>query len=106
MFEWHDWATIVASPATDDGPDADSNQRAVDERVERLIAGVRRVVNEIVDVRWANARAAAAVLRPDDAGSAGTAGRLNVRPGRAAAPIGRLRHEVRGCVAGRDGRGH
>jgi hypothetical protein len=52
LFEWHGWATIVASPGTEDDESAEARQRAAEDEVTRL--ATTDVPNETVDVRWAN----------------------------------------------------
>ncbi|MFC5266852.1 Imm7 family immunity protein [Kribbella qitaiheensis] len=54
MFEWHGWATIVASPEAEDDAEADGRQRGVEARVARAVAGAEGVVNETLDLRHAN----------------------------------------------------
>jgi hypothetical protein len=52
LFEWHGWATIVASPGVEDDEAADERQRAAEAEVTRL--ATTGVHNETVDVRRAN----------------------------------------------------
>ena len=54
VFEWHGWATIVASPGAEDDAAAEANQRAAEARVARVIAGAAGVANETLDLRSAN----------------------------------------------------
>ena len=54
VFEWHGWATIVASPGTEDDTAAEAHQRAAEARVARIIAGAAGVANETLDLRSAN----------------------------------------------------
>jgi hypothetical protein len=56
VFEWHGWATIVASPGAEDDAAAEAHQPCRDEeaRVARVIAGAAGVANETLDVRSAN----------------------------------------------------
>jgi Immunity protein 7 len=56
VFEWHGWATIVASPDTEDDTAAEARQRDAEARVARVIAGAAGVANETLDVRSANGR--------------------------------------------------
>ncbi|MFI7065065.1 Imm7 family immunity protein [Kribbella sp. NPDC050124] len=53
MYEWHGWATIVASPGTEDDEAADARQRAAEAEVGDLVAAAG-AVNETVDLRRAN----------------------------------------------------
>ena len=54
MFEWHGWATIVASPGTDDDAAAEAHQRDAEAWVARAIADAAGVANETLDLRPAN----------------------------------------------------
>jgi hypothetical protein len=54
VFEWHGWATIVASPGAEDDPAAEARQRDAEARVARVIAGAAGVANETLDLRSAN----------------------------------------------------
>lgn len=54
MFEWHGWATIVASPGTEDDAAAEAHQRDAEARVARAIADAEGVANETLDLRSAN----------------------------------------------------
>jgi Immunity protein 7 len=56
VFEWHGWATVVASPGVEDDAVAEARQREADARVERLVAGAAGVANETRDLRSANGR--------------------------------------------------
>jgi hypothetical protein len=56
VFEWHGWATIVASPGAEDDAAAEANQRDAEARVARVIAGAAGVANETLDLRSANGR--------------------------------------------------
>src|SRR6202030_1087160 len=49
VFEWHGWATIVASPGAGDDAAAEAHQRATDARVARVIAGAAGVGERLVD---------------------------------------------------------
>ncbi|MFF0345226.1 Imm7 family immunity protein [Kribbella sp. NPDC004875] len=51
MYEWHGWATVVASPSPDDD---DTQQHNAEEQVRRLLADAGGVANETVDCRLAN----------------------------------------------------
>lgn len=54
MFEWHGWATIVATPEPDDNEAADDREREVVEQVIALIGEVAGSHNETADLRVAN----------------------------------------------------
>lgn len=54
MFEWHGWATIVASPGTEDDTAAEAHQQDAEARVARAIADAAGVANETLDLRSAN----------------------------------------------------
>jgi hypothetical protein len=54
VFEWHGWATIVASPGVEDDAAAEARQRDAEARVARVIGGAAGVANETLDVRSAN----------------------------------------------------
>ncbi|TCM47898.1 Imm7 family immunity protein [Kribbella sp. VKM Ac-2568] len=56
MFEWHGWATIVASSEAEEDAEADGRQRGVEARVAQAVASAkgRGVVNETADLRHAN----------------------------------------------------
>jgi hypothetical protein len=54
VFEWHGWATIVASPGTEDDTAVEAHQRDAEARVARVIAGAAGVANETLDLRSAN----------------------------------------------------
>jgi hypothetical protein len=54
VFEWHGWATIVASPGTEDDAAAEAHQRDAEARVARVIAGAAGAANETLDLRSAN----------------------------------------------------
>jgi hypothetical protein len=54
VFEWHGWATIVASPGVEDDAAAQARQRDAEARVARVIAGAAGVTNETLDLRSAN----------------------------------------------------
>ena len=54
MFEWHGWATIVASPGAEDDAAAEARQRDAEALVARVIEGAAGVANETLDVRSAN----------------------------------------------------
>ena len=54
MFQWHGWATIVASPGADDDAEAEARQRDAEARVARVIADAAGVANETLDLRPAN----------------------------------------------------
>lgn len=56
MFEWHGWATIVASPGAEDDEAADAAQRAAEARVAQLLAGAAGAVSGTLDLRPANGR--------------------------------------------------
>jgi immunity protein 7 of polymorphic toxin system len=56
VFEWHGWATIVASPGTEDSETAEARQRDAEDWVARVIAGAAGVANETLDLRRANGR--------------------------------------------------
>jgi hypothetical protein len=53
VFEWHGWATIVASPGAEDAA-AEAQQRDAEAQVARVIAGAAGVANETLDFRSAN----------------------------------------------------
>jgi hypothetical protein len=53
-FEWHGWATILASPGAEDDAAAEARQRAAEGRIARVIAGAAGVANETLDLRSAN----------------------------------------------------
>jgi hypothetical protein len=63
VFQWHGWATVVASPGVEYDAAAEAHQLDAEARVARLIAGVAGVANETVDLRSANGN----VHRPDRA---------------------------------------
>jgi hypothetical protein len=54
VFEWHGWATIVASPGAADDAAAEARQRDAEARVARVIAAAAGVANETLDLRPAN----------------------------------------------------
>jgi hypothetical protein len=54
VFEWHGWATIVASPGAGDDAAAEAGQRDAEAQVAQLIAGAAGVANETLDLRSAN----------------------------------------------------
>jgi hypothetical protein len=54
VFQWHGWATIVASPGSEDNAAAEARQRDAEARVARVIAGAGGVANETLDLRSAN----------------------------------------------------
>jgi hypothetical protein len=54
VFEWHGWATIMASPGAEDDAEAEARQRTAEARVARVIAGAAGVANETLDLRSAN----------------------------------------------------
>ena len=56
MFEWHGWATIVASPGTEDDEAAEERQRAAEARTAQLVRDAAGVANETLDLRAANGR--------------------------------------------------
>jgi hypothetical protein len=56
VFEWHGWATIVASPGVEDDAAAETRQREAEARVAQVVAGAAGVANETADVRPANGR--------------------------------------------------
>lgn len=51
MYEWHGWATVLASPSQEDD---DAQQHKAEEQVRRLLADAGGVANETVDTRVAN----------------------------------------------------
>jgi Immunity protein 7 len=53
MFEWHGWATIVASAGGEDDAQAEAQQR-VEAQVARIVARAEDVPNETQDLRRAN----------------------------------------------------
>jgi hypothetical protein len=56
VFEWHGWATIVASPGAEDDAAAAAHQQDVEAQVARAIADAAGVADETLDVRSANGR--------------------------------------------------
>ena len=54
MFEWHGWATIVASPGAEDDAAAEARQRDAEALVAQLIADAAGAANETLDLRPAN----------------------------------------------------
>ena len=54
VFEWHGWATIVASPGTEDDAAAEARQREAEAWVAQIVAGAAGVTNETLDLRSAN----------------------------------------------------
>jgi hypothetical protein len=54
VFEWHGWATIVASPGVEDDAVAEARQRAAEAWVAQVVAGAAGVANETLDLRSAN----------------------------------------------------
>src|SRR4051794_27483355 len=54
MFEWHGWATILASSGSEGDDAADTRQREVVAQVEALADEASGVHNETVDLRVAN----------------------------------------------------
>lgn len=54
MYEWHGWATILASAGLEDDAVADSRQRQVEAQVAELVERAQGVANETADVRFAN----------------------------------------------------
>lgn len=54
VFERHGWATIVASPGTEDDAAAEAHQRDAEARVARAIADAAGAANETLDLRSAN----------------------------------------------------
>jgi hypothetical protein len=54
VFEWHGWATIVASPGAEDDAAAEAHQRHGETRVAQLVADAAGVPNETLDLRPAN----------------------------------------------------
>ncbi len=54
VFEWHRWATIVASSGAEDDAAAEAHQRDAEAGVARVIAGAAGVANETLDLRSAN----------------------------------------------------
>ena len=54
MFEWHGWATIVASPGVGDDAQAEARQRDAEQQVARAISEAGGISNETLDLRNAN----------------------------------------------------
>jgi hypothetical protein len=54
MFEWHGWATIVASPGVGDDAQAEARQRDAEQQVARAICEAGGISNETLDLRNAN----------------------------------------------------
>jgi hypothetical protein len=54
MFEWHGWATIVASAGAEDDVQAEAQQRVVEAQVAQAVADAEDVPNETLDLRRAN----------------------------------------------------
>ncbi|MQA78070.1 MAG: hypothetical protein GEV10_06265 [Streptosporangiales bacterium] len=52
MFEWHGWATIRTTPEVVDFEDSATGDTV--QAVARLVEGAQGIVNETVDLRWAN----------------------------------------------------